>query len=94
MLIKKEIKCKDDEFTHLYTLIVKPDKTYEVHIDNEKTEWGKLEDDFDLLPPKKIKDPKAKKPKVKIRKGFLLNFTRPRSKTVCVIVDRTLGLAR
>ncbi|KAF6719863.1 Calreticulin [Oryzias melastigma] len=35
-LIKKEIKCKDDEFTHLYTLILNLDQAYEVKIDNEK----------------------------------------------------------
>ena len=46
---------QDDVFTHLYTLVVKPDNTYEVKIDNEKVESGKLEDDWDFLPPKKIK---------------------------------------
>ncbi|KAF6728655.1 Calreticulin [Oryzias melastigma] len=61
-LIKKDIKCKDDELTHLYTLILNPDQTYEVRIDNEKVESGSLEDDWDMLPPKKIKDPDAKKP--------------------------------
>ncbi|MBN3317112.1 CALR protein, partial [Atractosteus spatula] len=61
-LIKKEIKCKDDELTHLYTLILRPDQTYEVKIDNEKVESGSLEEDWDFLPPKKIKDPNAKKP--------------------------------
>ena len=62
LLTKKDIRCKDDEFTHLYTLIVKPDLTYEVRIDNEKVESGNLEDDWDFLAPKKIKDPSAKKP--------------------------------
>ncbi|XP_016101558.1 calreticulin-like isoform X4 [Sinocyclocheilus grahami] len=61
-LIKKDIKCKDDELTHLYTLILRPDQTYEVKIDNEKVESGSLEEDWDLLPPKTIKDPEAKKP--------------------------------
>ncbi|XP_061587695.1 calreticulin 3b [Cololabis saira] len=61
-LIKKEIKCKDDELTHLYTLILNPDQTYEVKIDNEKVESGSLEEDWDFLPPKQIKDPEAKKP--------------------------------
>merc|ERR1711893_165256 len=60
--IKKDIRCKDDEFTHLYTLIVKPDNTYEVKIDNERAEGGELESDWDFLPPKKINDPNAKKP--------------------------------
>jgi len=61
-LIKKDIRCKDDEFTHVYTLIVTPDNKYEVLIDNEKVESGELEADWDFLPPKKIKDPNAKKP--------------------------------
>lgn len=53
---------QDDEYTHLYTLVVNPDNTYEVKIDNKKVESGNLEDDWDFLPPKKIKDPEAKKP--------------------------------
>lgn len=61
-LIKKDIRCKDDELTHLYTLILNPDNTYEVQIDGEKVESGSLESDWDLLPAKKIKDPDAKKP--------------------------------
>uniref|UniRef100_A0A9J7Y5W9 Calreticulin n=1 Tax=Cyprinus carpio carpio TaxID=630221 RepID=A0A9J7Y5W9_CYPCA len=61
-LINKDIRCKDDEYTHLYTLIVNPDNTYEVKIDNKKVESGSLEEDWDFLPPKKIKDPEAKKP--------------------------------
>lgn len=62
LLIKKDIRCKDDVFTHLYTLIVNSDNTYEVRIDNSKVESGSLEDDWDFLKPKKIKDPEAKKP--------------------------------
>merc|ERR1711970_311564 len=61
-LITKEVRCKDDVFTHLYTLIVNPDGTYEVLIDNESAQKGSLEEDWDILPPKKIKDPEAKKP--------------------------------
>ena len=61
-LIKKDIRCKDDELTHLYTLILNADNTYEVHIDGQKEESGDLESDWDMLPPKKIKDPSAKKP--------------------------------
>jgi len=62
VLINKDIRCKDDVYTHAYTLIIKPDNTYEVLIDNEKVESGDLESDWELLPPKKIKDPEAKKP--------------------------------
>jgi calreticulin len=62
VLINKDIRCKDDVYTHAYTLIIRPDSTYEVQIDGEKVESGELEADWDLLPPKKIKDPEAKKP--------------------------------
>jgi len=62
LLTKKSISCKEDELSHVYTLVVKPDNTYEVYIDLEKKESGSLEDDWDFLPPKKIKDPAAKKP--------------------------------
>merc|ERR1719457_102220 len=61
-LIKKDIRCKDDELTHLYTLILKADNTYEVRIDGKKEESGDLEADWDMLPAKKIKDPQSKKP--------------------------------
>jgi len=61
-LVKKEIKCENDEFTHLYTLILHPDNTYEVKIDGSQVSKGSLKEDFDILPPKEIKDPNAKKP--------------------------------
>lgn len=32
VLIKKDIRCKDDVYTHLYTFIIRPDNTYEVNI--------------------------------------------------------------
>jgi calreticulin len=62
LLIKKEVRCKDDVMTHLYTLIVNPDGTYDVKIDNKSEQSGKLEDDWDFLPERKIKDPSASKP--------------------------------
>merc|ERR1739838_264743 len=61
-LIKKDIRCKDDVFTHLYTLVLNPDQSYEVLIDNEKAESGTLTDDWDFLPPKMIKHGNEKKP--------------------------------
>jgi calreticulin len=61
-LVKREVRAESDEFTHLYTLIVKPDNTYEVLIDGSSVQTGSLKDDFDMLPPKEIKDPQAKKP--------------------------------
>jgi len=61
-LIKKDIKCKDDQLTHVYTLSLKQDNTYEVFIDGESEKAGSLEEDWDMLKPKEIKDPEAKKP--------------------------------
>jgi len=61
-LTKKNIACETDEFTHLYTLVIKPDNTFTVLIDSKEVSSGSLKDDFDILPPKQIKDPNAKKP--------------------------------
>ena len=62
LLTTKDIRCKDDVHTHVYRLVVKPDNTYKVLIDGETVEKGELEKDWAFLPPKKIKDPEAKKP--------------------------------
>merc|ERR1711977_597051 len=59
---KKEVRCESDTLSHLYTLIVKPDGTYEVQIDQNKVDSGKLEDGWDFLEPKQIRDPEEKKP--------------------------------
>jgi len=61
-LIKKTINAETDVFTHVYTLIVRPDNTYEVRIDNKEVAKGSLEEDWDMLPPKQILDPNASKP--------------------------------
>jgi len=61
-LIKKDIRCEDDELSHLYTLIVSPDNSYKVLIDNKEKASGKLSDDWDMLPAKEIKDPQVGKP--------------------------------
>jgi len=61
-LIKKDVKCESDQFTHLYTLFLRPDNTYEVQIDGKEVAKGSLKEDWDLLLPKEIKDPKASKP--------------------------------
>uniref|UniRef100_A0A8C2VE40 Calreticulin n=1 Tax=Chinchilla lanigera TaxID=34839 RepID=A0A8C2VE40_CHILA len=59
----KTIKCRIDKDTHLYTLIIHPNATYAVKIDNEQVTAGELEEDWAFLPPRKIKDPYARKPR-------------------------------
>ncbi|XP_042457520.1 calreticulin-like [Zingiber officinale] len=61
-LIKKEVPCKTDQLTHVYTFIVHPDATYSILIDNNEKQTGSLYDDWDILPKKQITDPDAKKP--------------------------------
>lgn len=62
LLWKKEPRYPDDKLTHVYTVLVNPDNTYEFYIDQEKKESGKLEDDWKFLEAKEIDDPNDKKP--------------------------------
>jgi calreticulin len=62
VLINKDVRCESDEFTHVYTLIVHPDNTYEIQIDGAEVQAGDLKEDFDFLEPKEIKDPSVSKP--------------------------------
>merc|ERR1719439_247367 len=59
---KTEVRAESDTLSHLYTLIVNSDNTYEVQIDQNKVDSGKLEDGWDFLEPKQIRDPDEKKP--------------------------------
>jgi calreticulin len=60
-LIKRNIQCKTDEDNHVYTLIIEPDQTWRVLIDNEEAAAGDFEE-WDFLPSKTIKDPSVSKP--------------------------------
>jgi len=61
-LLKKNVPCETDQLTHLYTLILRPDNTYEIQVDEKEVAKGSLTEDWDLLKPKEIKDPKSSKP--------------------------------
>ncbi|KAJ6420537.1 hypothetical protein OIU84_027972, partial [Salix udensis] len=60
--IKKDLQCETDKLTHFYTFILRPDASYSVLVDNRERESGTMYTDWDILPPPKIKDTKAKKP--------------------------------
>lgn len=62
LLIKNEVKVETDRLSHLYTLHVKPDNTFEVFIDQESVKSGSLEENWDFLLPKEIRDPAVSKP--------------------------------
>merc|ERR1712195_230561 len=62
LLKTKDIRTESDELTHVYTLTVKPDNTYDVAIDGTSVETGALAEGWSFLKAKEISDPDEKKP--------------------------------
>merc|ERR1739838_724942 len=64
VLKKSDLAYKQEEegTSHVYRLVVKPDNTVRVEIDEEKIYEGSLKEDWELLKPKEISDPDDKKP--------------------------------
>lgn len=62
-LVNRNVYPETDQYTsHLYTFILHPDQTYEILIDSVSKQNGSLTEDFDVLAPRKIKDPSITKP--------------------------------
>merc|ERR1712127_45841 len=64
-VLKKEdlaYKQENEGTSHLYRLVVKPDNTVRVEIDEEKIYEGSLKEDWEILEPKEISDKDDKKP--------------------------------
>jgi calreticulin len=62
LLIKEEVKCETDKLSHLYTLVVEPNNTFKVLIDQKVVREGAMDTAWEFLLPKEIKDPAVKKP--------------------------------
>merc|ERR1712195_239737 len=75
LLKTKDLRTESNELTHLYTLTVKPDNTFDVSIDGVSVEAGSLAEGWKFLKekegdepegnddiPAKLADPKATKP--------------------------------
>lgn len=62
LLIKEQVKTESDQTSHLYTLVVRPDNTFEVLIDLKSVREGSLESGWDFLLSREIKDPSVSKP--------------------------------
>jgi calnexin len=62
--LKNPPRIKNDELSHVYTLIIRKDQTFEIFIDQESARNGSLLTDFDppVNPPKEIDDPTDVKP--------------------------------
>lgn len=59
--IKRVVPSEIDQMTHVYTFILRPNATYSILIDNDERQKGSLYSDWAILPPKRIKDPEARK---------------------------------
>merc|ERR1711998_427819 len=64
VLKKSDLSYKQDGegTSHMYRMILKPDNTVRVEIDEEKIYEGSLKEDWEILKPKEITDPDDKKP--------------------------------
>jgi calreticulin len=56
------VKVESDKHTHLYTFVLNADDTYDVLIDNESVQKGKISENWKMLGDKEIKDPALSKP--------------------------------
>merc|ERR1712160_225886 len=57
-----DLRTESNELTHLYTLTVKPDNTFDVSIDGVSVEAGSLAEGWKFLKEKEVDDPEDKKP--------------------------------
>merc|ERR1711994_803776 len=55
-------KQEGEGTSHVYRMILKPDNTVRVEIDEDKIYEGSIKDDWEVLKPKEISDPADKKP--------------------------------
>lgn len=51
-----------DHLTHVYTVLIYPNETYEVYVDTVSVGNGTISEDWDVAIPKMIPDPNDKKP--------------------------------
>jgi len=61
-LWQKKSEPLRDQLTHLYTLVVHPDNTFELYVDQVQKASGNLEEEWKFLPPKEINDETQSKP--------------------------------
>merc|ERR1712039_657774 len=64
VLKKSDLPYKQDGegTSHVYRMVLKPDNTVRVDVDEDKIYEGSLKEDWEVLEPKEISDPEDKKP--------------------------------
>lgn len=71
--LKKDLQCETDKLTHFYTFVLRPDASYSILIDGRERDSGSMYTDWDILPPRKIKDVTAKKVSLRVNYSLPLN---------------------
>lgn len=61
-LWKSSTPPKRDKATHVYTLEIAPNNTYQLYVDGAYVRAGSLETEWDMVAPKTIADPDEQKP--------------------------------
>jgi len=62
LLINKDVRTDNDEFTHHYVFILNPDNTFEIKVDGKSKKKGDVKEFWDFELPKTINDPEESKP--------------------------------
>jgi len=62
LLINKDVRTDNDEYTHQYVFIVNPDGTFDIQVDGKSKKKGDVKESWDFELPKEINDPDISKP--------------------------------
>merc|ERR1719187_971356 len=62
LLINKDVRTDNDEYTHQYVFIFKPDGTFDIQVDGTSKKKGDVKEFWDFELPKEINDPDISKP--------------------------------
>jgi len=62
LLINKDVRTDNDEYTHQYVFILNPDNTFEIKVDGKSKKKGDVKEFWDFQLPKTINDPDESKP--------------------------------
>jgi len=62
LLINKDVRATNDQYTHQYVFILKPDNTFDIKVDGDSKQSGDVKEFWDFELPKEINDPDVSKP--------------------------------
>jgi len=62
LLINKDVRTDNDEYTHQYVFILNADDTFEIKVDGKSKKKGDVKEFWDFELPKSINDPDESKP--------------------------------